>query len=331
MKNIKIKSIKARQKTASKTAEDFFKKAVNQPESLETFPKPYRPRRFYKIARLFFIGFFILIIGGLGGILADRFLFPYLSNHPSLSRYEFLKKTSNGTTIINQTKEIKMSEEEILLQAIKKILPAKVSVISETAKSPGFIFSSDGIILTEQKIISSAENKISESEKKEKEKFLTIKTQSNETFQGELIEKESLLGLVLLKIEASNLPVIPLGNSDNLEVGQKLGVVGEEITNVMISRIDQIEEISENEEGEISEKKEINTLIKIDRKLGEEFSGSVLINLRGEVVGMYLASKEEGELVNFVIPINEVKEFLNGELLLNNSSSNIWQIFAKKE
>jgi hypothetical protein len=53
MKNIKIKSIKARQKTASKTAEDFFKKAVNQPEPLETFPKPYRPRR------PFFISLFI--------------------------------------------------------------------------------------------------------------------------------------------------------------------------------------------------------------------------------------------------------------------------------
>jgi S1-C subfamily serine protease len=331
MKNIKIKSIKARQKTASKTAEDFFKKAVNQPEPLETFPKPYRPRRFYKIVRFFFIGFFILIIGGLGGILADRFLFPYLSNHPSLSRYEFLKKTSNGTTIINQTKEIKMSEEEILLQAIKKILPAKVSVISEAAKSPGFIFSSDGIILTEQKIILSAENEISESGKKEKEILLTIKTQSNETFQGELIEKESLLGLALLKIEVSNLPVIPLGNSDNLEVGQKLGVVGEETTSVMVSRIDQIEEISENEEGEISEEKEINTLIKIDRKLGAEFSGSVLINLRGEVVGIYLANEEEGELVDFVIPINEVKEFLNGELPLIRDSSSIWQIFAKKE
>jgi serine protease Do len=248
-----------------------------------------------------------------------------------LSRYEFLKKTSNGTTIINQTKEIKMSEEEILLQAIKKILPAKVSVISEAAKSPGFIFSSDGIILTEQKIILSAENEISESGKKEKEILLTIKTQSNETFQGELIEKESLLGLALLKIEVSNLPVIPLGNSDNLEVGQKLGVVGEETTSVMVSRIDQIEEISENEEGEISEEKEINTLIKIDRKLGAEFSGSVLINLRGEVVGIYLANEEEGELVDFVIPINEVKEFLNGELPLIRDSSSIWQIFAKKE
>jgi S1-C subfamily serine protease len=331
MKNIKIKSIQARQKTASKTADDFFKKDANQPEASETFPKPYRPRRFYKIVRLFFVGFFILIIGGLGGILADRFLFPYLSNHPLLSRYEFLKKTSNGTTIINQTKEIKMSEEEILLQAIKKILPTKVSVISETAESPGFIFSSDGVILTEQKIISSAENGTSKSEKERKEISLTTKTQSNETFQGKLIEKESFLGLALLKIEASNLPVIPLGNSDNLEVGQKLGVVGKETTSVMVSRIDQIEEISESEKSGTSEDKKKNALIKIDRKLGAEFNGSVLINLKGEVVGIYLANEEEGELVNFVIPINEVKEFLNGELPLNNSSLSIWQIFAKKE
>jgi S1-C subfamily serine protease len=190
MKNIKIKSIKARQKTASKTAEDFFKKEVNQPEPLETFPKPYRPRRFYKIVRLFFIGFFILIIGGTGGILADRFLFPYLSHHPLFSRYQFLKKTSNGTTIINQVKEIKMSEEEILPQAIKKILPAKVTVISETAMAPGFIFSSDGIILTERKILPPIDEKTetSEDNNEEKEISLTVKTQDGKTFQGKLIK-----------------------------------------------------------------------------------------------------------------------------------------------
>ena len=312
MKNIKIKSIKARQKAASKTAEDFFKKDTAQSESLETFPKPYRPRRFYKIVRLFFIGFFILIIGGAGGILADRFLFPYLSHHSLFSRYQFLKKTSNGTTIINQVKEIKMSEEEILPQAIKKILPAKVTVISETAMAPGFIFSSDGIILTERKILPPVDEKTktSEDNNKEKEISLTVKTQDGKTFQGKLIKEDILLDLILIKIEESNLPVISFGNSDNLEIGQKLGVVGEETTNVMVSRIDQIEKISENKKGGISEDKKINTLIKIDRKLDKEFSGSVLINLKGEVVGICLVNQGE-ELTNFIIPGNEVKEFLN--------------------
>ena len=310
MKNIKIKSIKARQKTASKTAEDFFKKDAAQSESLETFPKPYRPRRFYKISRLFFIGFFILIIGGTGGILADRFLFPYLSHHPLFSRYQFLKKTSNGTTIINQVKEIKMSEEEILPQAIKKILPTKVLVISETTKTTGFIFSSDGIILTEKKILPLVNDETSEDNNKEKEISLTIKTQDGKTFQGKLVKEDILLDLILIKIEESNLPVISFGNSDNLEIGQKLGVVGEETTNVMISRIDRIEEISENKKGGTSEDKKINTLIKIDRKLDKEFSGSVLINLKGEVVGICLVNQGE-ELTNFIIPSNGVKEFLN--------------------
>jgi serine protease Do len=118
------------------------------------------------------------------------------------------------------------------------------------------------------------------------------------------------LNLILIKIEESNLPVISFGNSDNLEIGQKLGVVGNGTTSVMVSRIDQIEEISENKKGGIFEDKKINTLIKIDRKLDKEFSGSVLINLKGEMVGICLVNQGE-ELTNFIIPSNEVKEFLN--------------------
>jgi len=327
MKNIKIKSIKTRQNSVSKKAEDFFKREDKQIH--QSFPQPYRPRRFYKIVRLFFIGFFVLIIGGTGGILADRFLFPYLSHHPSLNKYQFLKKTSNGTTIINQIKEIKMSEEEILPQAIKKVLPAKVLVISETAKAPGFILSGDGIILTENKIFPSvnAETKpsgdktpVHQTDGKKKEISLMIKTQNGEFFQGKLIKEEPLLGLSLIKIEASNLPIIALGDSDNLEIGQKLALLGQEATSVMVSQVNQI---AEDHNG----KEKIKTLIKIDRKLDKEFNGSVLINLKGEVVGIILVNQVNQEetssteisagaekLINFIIPVNEIKEFLKGEI-----------------
>jgi S1-C subfamily serine protease len=316
MKNIKIKSIKTRQKPASKTAKDFFKKGAEPLQ--KPFVEPYRPHRLNKIIRLFCVGFFILVIGGAGGILADRFLFPYLSHHPFFSRYQFFKKTGNETTIINQTKEIKISGEEVLPQVIKNILPKKVTVVSEIGKAPGFIFSSDGIIITERKIVLPPEES---EESEEKETPFTIKTQEGETFSGELVKENSLLGLALLKIEGSNLPVINFGNSDDLEVGQRIGVVGNGITDAIISEINKVEE---NIEGE----KKINTLIKIDRKLDENFSGSILVNFKSEAVGMILVSQKEEELTNFIIPINEIKNFLEKELPLSldldNHRQNHW-------
>jgi hypothetical protein len=55
-----------------------------------------------KIKKIFFV-IFILILGGLGGIIGNRYFFPYISTTSLFSKYEFLKKSAEYVTIINKT------------------------------------------------------------------------------------------------------------------------------------------------------------------------------------------------------------------------------------
>ena len=76
MKNITIKSLRKKQSATAKITEDFFSKPKDQTKELEE--EQYQPKRIKKIINFIVFSIFVLIIGGTGGILIDRFALPYL-------------------------------------------------------------------------------------------------------------------------------------------------------------------------------------------------------------------------------------------------------------
>ncbi|MCG2809225.1 MAG: hypothetical protein L6275_02695, partial [Candidatus Portnoybacteria bacterium] len=97
--------------------------------------------------------FAILVIGGLGGVLADQFFLPYLSTIPSFSKIKFIHQSGNGTTIINPTEKIVITENTAIEDAVSKVGPCLVivqalqgeKIISQVS---GFVIASDGLIIT---------------------------------------------------------------------------------------------------------------------------------------------------------------------------------------
>ncbi|MFH1667871.1 MAG: hypothetical protein ABH884_02500, partial [Candidatus Komeilibacteria bacterium] len=90
--------------------------------------------------------FVILIIGGFGGVLADQFLVPYISN-------------SNRTTIINPTEEITIVENIAIEGAIDKVKSSLVAIHSYQNKNlisqgTGFFITSDGLLITSDSLVS---------------------------------------------------------------------------------------------------------------------------------------------------------------------------------
>jgi len=91
----------------------------------------------------------ILIIGGLGGILADQFFLPYLATISPFSKIELIRQARDGTTIINPSEKITITENTALEQAIDKISPCLVAIQAYQGKvlisqGTGFIVTSDG-------------------------------------------------------------------------------------------------------------------------------------------------------------------------------------------
>ena len=310
MKNITIKSLRKKQGNAAKITEDFFSKPKNETRELEE--EQYQPRRIKKVMNFIALLIFVLVIGGTGGILIDRFALPYLFvKYPDLNQYEFLKPINERTTVVEVIKEIRISEEKAVIEAIKKSRPSIVEVTEVVKGKENPAFKNSGIILTNDGlIITSAKNINGE------RKNIQVKLSNGEVYPAELIYEEELNELAIIKIEQVNLPVVTFADSDNLELGEKLIIFNSSVVTDIVSKLiddypislktnaSESESEEENESEEEIEEIIIQKRIKIVNVLNDSFDKAPVINLKGEIIGL-------SQTGNLLIPMNEINKFID--------------------
>ena len=159
----------------------------------------------------------------------------------------------------------------------------------------GFIIEKDGLILTNYHVVDNADR-------------ITVRLLDGREFTGKVVGKDQKTDIALVKINAQDLPVAPLGDSDRLEVGEWVMAIGKPfgldntVTSGIVSAKDR--QIGAGP---------YDRFIQTDASINPGNSGGPLINLRGEVVGIDSAifSQSGGNIgIGFAIPINLVKELL---------------------
>ena len=302
MKNITIKSLRKKQNDAAKITEDFFSKPKNETKELEE--ERYRPTRIKKVINFIALLIFVLIIGGIGGILTDRFALPYLFvKYPNLNQYEFLKPINERTTVVEVIREVKISEEKAIVEAIKKTRSSVVEIAEISDEDDDVVYKKSGIILTNDGLIITSLKNIGD-----EEKSAWVKLRNGETYLAKLIHKDEFNELAIIKIDQANLPVVAFANSDKLELGEKLIILNSSVVTDIVSKLIDDYVISiKNSEGE-DENEEIKSIvqkrIKIVNILGDSFDKAPVINLEGEIVGL-------SQTGNLLIPVNEIKKFID--------------------
>ena len=296
MKNITIKSLRNKQKDKIETAEDFFKKPTDGID--EIMEEPYKPKRIKIVLRSIFFIVFVLLVGGAGGILMDRIALPsLLVKYPELNHYEFLKRINERTIIIEKTEEIKISEDKAIPEAIKKVSPSVVEILEFSEDTDTSIYKGSGIILTSDGlIITSIENITIEKNDSEKENAeantIKVKLKTEKTYDTELVKIDLPTNLAIIKIEETDLPVIALSNSENLELGEKVIIIDSSVVTDIVSKF-----IDNHDREEITKR------VKIINSLKSSFNGSPVINVKGEIIGI----SQSG---NLFIPTNEITDFI---------------------
>lgn len=113
------------------------------------------------------------------------------------------------------------------------------------------------------------------------------------------------LDLAIFKIEANNLPVVTLGDSDAVKVGERIVAIGSPmgLENTVSDGL-----VSAIREGEAPGEK----VFQISSPISPGSSGGALLNMKGEVIGVTFAQLTEGQNLNFAIPINFVKQLISG-------------------
>jgi serine protease Do len=135
------------------------------------------------------------------------------------------------------------------------------------------------------------------------------------TYEADVIGVDPKTDLALLRIRAREVfPAIVLGNSDLIEVGDIVLAIGSPFG---FARTVTMGIVSSN-------KREVNIdgmrypdMIQTDATINEGNDGGPLVNIRGEVVGINVASyklNNQYSGIGFAIPINDVLEFINAKL-----------------
>ncbi len=141
----------------------------------------------------------------------------------------------------------------------------------------GVIISNDGYIVTNNHVIDGAEK-------------LEITLNDNRTFNATVVGTDASTDLALIKIDAENLPVIPIGDSDALKVGEWVLAVGNPFgftstvtTGIVSAKARNISSITHGRTMGIE------SFIQTDAAVNPGNSGGALVNINGELVGINTA------------------------------------------
>ncbi|MBI5135292.1 trypsin-like peptidase domain-containing protein [Candidatus Uhrbacteria bacterium] len=234
---------------------------------------------------------------------------------------------------------IVVPEEQAIITAVKKARPAVVSIVAnkkvtvqppiifqfpndffndpffqlprqqpqtqpreeerEVGSGTGFIVDPNGMIVTNNHVAG--------------DPSATYKVILNDgrSLPGTIIATDPVNDIAVLKIAATGLPTIPLGNSDTIEIGQTVVAIGNSlgryqntVTRGVISGTGRNVVAGDNR----GRAEELTNILQTDAAINPGNSGGPLVNSKGEAVGMNTATDLQGQSIGFAIPINVVKE-----------------------
>jgi Do/DeqQ family serine protease len=164
----------------------------------------------------------------------------------------------------------------------------------ERGTGSGFILTENGQILTNAHVVDGADQ-------------VTVTLKDGRTLQGKVMGTDPTTDVAVVKIEADNLPVVKVGNSDRLQVGEWAIAIGNPLglDNTVTTGIISASGRSSSEVG-ISDKRV--EFIQTDAAINPGNSGGPLLNSNGEVIGMNTAIIQNAQGIGFAIPINKAQQ-----------------------
>jgi len=168
----------------------------------------------------------------------------------------------------------------------------------EESLGSGVILSSDGIILTNNHVVDGASD-------------IKVTLSDNKEYKAKVIGTDSKSDIAVLKIDATGLPVLPIGDSSKLKVGDIVFAIGEPFGLRGTATMGIISATGRGNQGI----EQIGDFIQTDAAINPGNSGGAMINLRGDLVGINTAIETGGGGGNvgigFAIPINYARSVMD--------------------
>ena len=272
--------------------------------------------------------FCTLLVIGVAGYASREYLADWVLSHTS--------------TQANEEMQAKIFENnfEVLPDVIKKANPAVVAVVAtkdvpiyeqyyeqydpwggffgggfqvprvrergteerEVGGGSGFFVSKDGMIVTNRHVVEDESARYS------------IVTNDNETFEVELVAKDPVLDIAIIKVvnqEDKEFPFLTFGDSKELALGETVIVIGNALAEFRNSvSVGIISGLARNitARGTGGAIEQLDQVIQTDAAINPGNSGGPMINVKGQVVGVSVATTQGANNISFALPSSMVAQ-----------------------
>lgn len=159
----------------------------------------------------------------------------------------------------------------------------------------GFIFNAQGHILTNNHVVRDADE-------------ITVTLNDRRTFKAKVVGTDPETDVAVIQISGSNLPVLPLGDSDKLRVGDWAIAIGNPLGQLRGSvTVGVVSAQGRTDLNIFGGTPEYQDFIQTDASINFGNSGGPLCNIRGEAIGINTAVNTSGQGIGFAVPINLAK------------------------
>lgn len=219
----------------------------------------------------------------------------------------------------------KAAVESDWTEVINKSMPAVVSIVSYENGQPhatgsGFLVASDGVIVTNHHVIREGN-------------AARVITKNGDRYEVKgVIDYDVLKDFAILKIAAFDLPTLPLGNSNNLQLGEGVLAIGDPVDELgkmypATVAVGIISAKPRQEEG--------STWIQSTTPVTHGHSGGPLVNRSGEVIGVISrGTTRDAEVFNRAVPINYIRGAIRMGLSIKHTLAEVeteWKELLRAE
>ena len=278
-----------------------------------------------KISKWFLVGMLVFILGGLGGVFFGKYLLPALGKNSFLGKYHIFQQMEQNTTVINKTETVVVRNDNLINETSSNVASSVVTVFSfsdnknsakkyslikpkknkkvEGKKGAGVILTNDGVIVTYKDNIL------------RKNAIYQVTIFDGSVYDANLLGIDEFTNLAYLQVEGINLPVIPFANSNDVDLGKKVIVMGYSQGKDKVSLTEGILNDFDEEfnlAGQtVSSSEKLEGVFKISFDEDKKYIGGPVIDYNGEMIAITGMVKIDNKNVYFQIPVNVIKKSMN--------------------
>jgi S1-C subfamily serine protease len=219
--------------------------------------------------------------------------------------------TPTAATTTDATVASSTGSAKSIVQVVEELTPSVVTVTSTLGFDPfgggqgkavgtGFVVRQDGIILTNQHVVAGASS-------------VSVALPSGSVMAARVVASDTDHDLAVLKVDATGLPAVALGDSGALQVGETVVAIGyaldlgggPTVTSGIVSSLARSIDVQDG-----NGVRTYHGVLQTDAALNPGNSGGPLVTLDGRVVGVDVAGGTNSENIGFAVPVNAARSLL---------------------